>query len=253
MKKTLIIICFLSILFLIYQGYQPIQLTDQVAVVDPLTIDAYMPEDLYINEQQLYVDNQLDFIKEIHQFIPVVSDYQAMSVGTSTYHIDAYDDIDIDVHGSMYLKGDGRYVVMVTITKPYSFHIGEDTNVALDYLFIDYTPYFEMKYSSCKYYLSFDEETEYLMGWFGYNGYNYIQLPTNTYSQYFKYPKLVYTLYFEFEKDPEIDTSYFEFNMTIIESNINNNTLMLGFNQFVGEEYTLYKATAYAVSYEEES
>ncbi|MGD9910730.1 MAG: hypothetical protein AB7U79_09065, partial [Candidatus Izemoplasmatales bacterium] len=70
MKKTLIIIGFLSLLFLLYQGYQPIHLSDQVTVVDPLLIDAYMPEDLYINEQQIYVFNQLDWIKNIHQEVP---------------------------------------------------------------------------------------------------------------------------------------------------------------------------------------
>lgn len=252
MKKTLIIIGFLSLLFLLYQGYQPINLSDQVSVVDPLLIDAYMPEDLYINEQQLYVDNQLDWMKDIVQEVPVISDYQAMSLGTSYYQIDTYDEIDMDVHGSLYKNEEGNYVMMVSITKPYSFQIGDNLNIPLDYVFIEHTPFFEMTYSSCKFYLSFDDETEYLQNGFGYQGNAYIKLPTNTYSQYFKYPKLVYTMYFEFEKNSTIETDYFEFNMTIIESNINNNTMMLGFNQFVGEQYTLFKATAYHVAYEEE-
>ncbi|MGD9910598.1 MAG: hypothetical protein AB7U79_08380, partial [Candidatus Izemoplasmatales bacterium] len=224
----------------------------QVTVVDPLLIDAYMPEDLYINEQQIYVFNQLDWIKNIHQEVPVISNNQAMSLGTSYYHIDTYEEIDMDVHGSLYKNEDSNYVMMVSITKPYSFHTGDNLNIPIDYVFIEYTPYFEMTFSSCKFYLSFDDETEYLQNWYGYQGNAYIQLPTNTYSQYFKYPKLVYTMYFEFEKDPTIETDYFEFNMTVIESITNNNRMMLGFNQFVGEQYTLFKATAYSVAYEEE-
>jgi len=252
MKKTFIIISFLSIVFLFYQGYQPIDLTEKVPLVDSLLIDAYMPEDLYINEQQIYVDEKLDWMKDMHQFVPVINSNNFMSLNVNSYNTETYVQLDMDVHGSLYLNEDGNYVVMLTITKPYSFQIGENTTIPSDYVFIDYTSFFEVKYSSFKSYLSFDEETEYFVNWFGYNGNPYIQLPSNSYSQYFKYPKLVYTMYFEFEKDPMIDTDYFEFSMTVVETITQKNTIMLGFNQFIGEQYTNYYATAYRVAYKEE-
>lgn len=258
MKKIILLIISLSAIYLIIMAFQPIRLSEESIVQPDQIYDDFVNNQeidspLYTCEKKWITNHNLTFLKSLTKKIPIITDYQAFQMGTSKYHIEEEKNLGMDVKGNLFQDVDGNFTVIVTITKPYSFSVGTNQNPPTETVFIDYTPYYHQTTAFQEMYLRFEDGSEYLVGQF-YSDNNLLELPVNSYSQYFKSPDIVYSFVYKFQSDPNLPSDYFEFQMTIIQKTEEVDSIMLGFNEFKSQnQLNQYYATSISVAYKEES
>lgn len=257
MKKALIILLLFCLVFMVLMSLNPYNSLDaEIAVPTEAQLEyiqnSGITQDLYRHEIRQIAENDLTYLKPLSSVETIISDYEASLLQESSYHFETDEEIDVDMKGYLFQNSSGEYEVMVTITRPYSFQLGESDTSILYYLYFDYTPYYYLVTGYSEMYLQFPNGREFYMSMYSLNSEMNL-LPENTYHHYFQYPQIVTTYYFTFRPHPSIDSSYFALKLLLIQSNFNDTTIQLGFNVFTYQPYYTYLANTWFVEIREEN
>ncbi len=257
MKKIFIIASFIAILFLAFMGSEPINLSDELIIEiseDEMNevVTQNLEYRLYPHESKMIVEYRLTYLKSFESKSLNVSDYQTYTLGTSSYNISVLDDDMIQMNANLYVTLEGQYAIVMNVIQPFAFSVGDGSSMPLDSMFFEYTPFYDLQLAYRNTYLLFNDSVEYEISQSSVID-NYTTLPINTYSQYFKHPKVIHSVLYILEKNEAFDSVFFEFMFSYFHKTEEIQSIQLGFNQFINSAASVsYYAKTYKVSYEEE-